>query len=534
VRATAILSPVAVLTDWRPDADQGLLNGSRRVVRTLERMVTPARMLGVFVVLLFVGITSHEMWRDEIQAWALARDSGSIGALVDNAAYEGHPLLWYLLLWVLSRFTRSPVAMQVLQMATAIGAAALVAWKAPFPRLARAALLLGFFPLYEYGVKARPYGLTLLLVVAACVLAGRPRRPLLAVAAVLALLTQTTAYGLLVAAALAVAVAVDELVGRIWTDRRRLVTAAAAAAMVAGAAVLSLVQVVPPADAPFGAGLATPEQARGDSRSAVAVVAAAVVHVHEGLPGLREGHLDTLGVVVGTVLLLAVAVGLVRRPAALALWVTGAGAILALTALRFHGNMRHHGHVAVLLLAACWLHGACRGWPPALVAPLRGRWPSRVVAGVAAVAPVALAGVLAVQLAAGAAALAQDVRQPYSGVPPAAAVLRDAGLADAPMVGEPDFVALAVTALLDHEAYVPARGEAATFLRWDPERGGTSDEEVVAVARRIAGAEDEAVVIISGRRLDLAALGHPPDLEGLAHLDDNISTEDVHLYVLTP
>src|SRR5215469_18650132 len=40
----------------------------------------------------------HEMWRDEIQDWLLARDSNSVPRLFANLKYEGHPGLWYLLL----------------------------------------------------------------------------------------------------------------------------------------------------------------------------------------------------------------------------------------------------------------------------------------------------------------------------------------------------------------------------------------------------------------------------------------------------
>ena len=44
----------------------------------------------------------HAMWRYEMQAWLLARDSQTLGDLFFNLRYEGHPALWHLLLWPLA------------------------------------------------------------------------------------------------------------------------------------------------------------------------------------------------------------------------------------------------------------------------------------------------------------------------------------------------------------------------------------------------------------------------------------------------
>ena len=47
-------------------------------------------------------ILCHENWRDEAQAWLLARDL-SIPELFEQMSYEGHPCLWHLLLMPLVR-----------------------------------------------------------------------------------------------------------------------------------------------------------------------------------------------------------------------------------------------------------------------------------------------------------------------------------------------------------------------------------------------------------------------------------------------
>jgi hypothetical protein len=44
------------------------------------------------------------MWLDELQAWLIARDSSSVIDLFKNLKYEGHPGLWHICLYLISRF----------------------------------------------------------------------------------------------------------------------------------------------------------------------------------------------------------------------------------------------------------------------------------------------------------------------------------------------------------------------------------------------------------------------------------------------
>ena len=45
----------------------------------------------VFGAAALFALTQHEMWRDELQAWLLARDSATPLDLMRNLKYEGHP-----------------------------------------------------------------------------------------------------------------------------------------------------------------------------------------------------------------------------------------------------------------------------------------------------------------------------------------------------------------------------------------------------------------------------------------------------------
>ncbi len=157
--------------------------------------------------LILGGFTAfnHEMWRDEIQAWLLARDSASFFELFAHLKYEGHPGLWHLCLMPLSRITASPVIMQVFHLLIAGVTVYLFVRYAPFNWLQKFLFCFGYFVLYEYAVIARNYALGLLLLILFCVLfRERYKRPLW-IGSVLFLLAHTSVHALIVTIAISFA-----------------------------------------------------------------------------------------------------------------------------------------------------------------------------------------------------------------------------------------------------------------------------------------------------------------------------------------
>src|SRR5258708_27548971 len=64
------------------------------------------------------AIGHHEMWRDELHCWLVARDSATPWAVVGQRAYDGQPPLWYLLLWFLEKITHHPPTIHALHVPT--------------------------------------------------------------------------------------------------------------------------------------------------------------------------------------------------------------------------------------------------------------------------------------------------------------------------------------------------------------------------------------------------------------------------------
>lgn len=180
-------------------------------------------LVGTFclALLLLFGFAHHELWRDEAQAWWLARRSPSFWSLLGGEArrYEGHPFLWFFVLRAASKFSTSHLMLSLVSFLIALANGfLLLGWRA-FPRWQRALFAGSYFVVFEYGVLARSYGLALLLLlVAVRIGAGSVPRPAwLGVAAGLA--ANTTLAASIPAAILVGNVAVRALPA--WLAARR-------------------------------------------------------------------------------------------------------------------------------------------------------------------------------------------------------------------------------------------------------------------------------------------------------------------------
>lgn len=160
--------------------------------RRLALIVTAAYLL----VVSFLAF-HHELWRDEVRSLNIVAGSHSPIDLIRNLRNEGHPPLWYVLLYVSNHVTRSMLVLKPVAALVAAGAAYILMRFAPFPSWQKILLLLGQFPLYEYSVMCRNYGISMLLLFAAAAVYryrfSHPWR----LAVMLALLANTNAHSLI-------------------------------------------------------------------------------------------------------------------------------------------------------------------------------------------------------------------------------------------------------------------------------------------------------------------------------------------------
>jgi hypothetical protein len=476
-------------------------------------------VLGLYALFISVVSALHEPWKDETQAWRLAIDSHGVADLVHNARYEGHPLLWHLMLQALGHLSRSWWAVVVLHVAIACAGAWIVLRYAPFSRLQKVLLVFGYWSAYEYGVVVRPYGLGMMLAFAACVAWLAPRRRVVLVVVCLLLMANTTAMGTLLAMALTAAFAFDW----VWPEdvgRRPSARALATGAVAAGAAALLVLyfaveQIRPPADAAYqGSSPSTLSPWIIGSMPTVEMRALfPLVLWREGVEWnrwlLKPDSAYELGLVLLlTLIFLAIGVAIAaRRRMALFFSVVGTAGYLIFFGFLFDGTAHHHGYLFIVWVLSAWLawSGAPSDRPAVLrrftgtVERMRGNlFTLSLVAPVLATLEVATA----------------DIFTPFSDVPHVADVIRDAGLVDAPTIAIVRSHAQAVSAFTDRPVLFPLEGKTRTFVVWGS--SGQAYERTVRAADSATTAllaQHCQVVLIASPSQDVA-----PETAARAHL----------------
>jgi hypothetical protein len=156
-----------------------------------------------YVAMLCVFVPFHEPWADEAQAWLLAHELSIHALLFHNLRHEGHPALWYLLLWIPTHLNVSYSLFNWFSAAIASAGIYVLLRFAPFPFYLRALLPFTFFLGYQYSIVARSYVLFPLLgfLVAHLYRLRRPRPVWMAIC--LALLANVSVHGTIVACAFA-------------------------------------------------------------------------------------------------------------------------------------------------------------------------------------------------------------------------------------------------------------------------------------------------------------------------------------------
>lgn len=125
-------------------------------------------LTGLYFVVALAGILRHELWLDEAHHFLMARDSDSLEALWQVTRPDGHPVLWNVLLYLITRLTPDIVAMQILHVLIATAAVFVFVRKAPFPWVFKLLFIFGYFMIFEYCLISRNYMLGILFLFLAC------------------------------------------------------------------------------------------------------------------------------------------------------------------------------------------------------------------------------------------------------------------------------------------------------------------------------------------------------------------------------
>ncbi len=415
--------------------------------------------MALVVILLLVGIFRHEMWRDELQAWCLARDSASLFEVHQHLLYEGHPISWYLPLFLFTRFTHDPLLMQLLNVALTSGACYLVLAHSPFSKLQRMLFCLGYFPLFEYGIISRSYSLELLVLLTFCYLFQFRNKHPWWLFSTLVLLVSVNAYGVMIAFAFTATLLLEY-----WLERKRnpfpTKVAAIGTVLILLAAGLTVKQMSAPADGYHGELSAIKEKQPKrffKSLRAIPIAYAPIPNFevrefwNTDLVSKIGNELATLLLVVALVVLCSIL--LYTKPSALFLYGIGTGGLVFFSFTHLLGGLRQQGHLYLLLICSLWIayYLSSREFgPPALkrISSDQGR-------------SIFLTVILVLQMIAGIYAYYQDMMRPFSSAKLVARFIKQKGLSDMLIIGSNDHEITSVSGYLDRKIFCP---ESKTYI----------------------------------------------------------------------
>jgi hypothetical protein len=471
----------------------------------------------------------HEMWRDELQSWRIATGSHSLSELLENTRYEGHPLLWYLCLYALSRVSNDPILMQVFHMGIGVAAIFIICRYAPFTRWQKVCLACGYFFFYEYLILSRNYALGVLALVSICAIRARWPDRIVTCAICLAVMINTSAFGAMIALACGGWLLLESFR---CPNRVSLMSRAAVVLILVLATAVAMMQSAPPPDnSPRMLGWSATVLVESLERTVSAIWQAYVplpltlphfwnTNLLDGIPALRLGSMvleaRDVQAILSVGLLCITALMLKKTPSVMLLYVVATSGLLWFMHFKVNHGIRHTGHLFLVLVACLWLSFSQRQFSTLVTKR------SAMTIGVTLL--------FFGHALAGAVAAATDLVWPFSAGKETAAFIQQRGYAGATMVGSKYFRVATVANYLDRPMYYAETGNFGTFSRWKGPRTAVSPADLVRTAKEMACRNRKDVVLVTSYKLGAAS----ESVRELASFQSSILTDERYWLYLIP
>lgn len=167
------------------------------IFKKIEKLNFNLYDLTSFFILIFTTLRlfRHEMWRDEVQPFLIAAYADNFIDLFNKVSTEGHPLLWYAILFWISKFTINPYFVQILNWSLIFGIWILVFKFSPFTKLEKILLMTSYFFFFEYSLISRNYSMTIFFGFLYIVITKNFEHKIILRSLILGLLANTTVFG---------------------------------------------------------------------------------------------------------------------------------------------------------------------------------------------------------------------------------------------------------------------------------------------------------------------------------------------------
>jgi len=511
--------------------NDSIVAGSKLLDHFSQMVVVRNETFSIFLTVTFfciglIGILNHEMWRDELQAWSVARDSASVSELLfKNMRYEGHPSFWYLCLYAITRLTSNPVAMQFFHLSIATSSVFIFTRYSPFTKLQKGLFPFGYFPLFEYGILSRNYALGVLLIFLFCALFHLRDKSYFPLVVILSLLANTSVYGLILACALGATMLFECVLDRklLKALMNRKWDLIISILVFSGVAIITILQMNPPPDRGWGTAWTASSLSRAVATPSV------LWNSYFPIPfpsyqfwntSIIEFHSKAETALVRDFLAIALfifSVGIfVRKPVSLFLYLSGTFGILLFTDIKWFGFLRHHGFLFILLIACLWISQYFNTLNLSRQSLLKlSRLTERYKENFITI-------ILSAQLCAGLFAFSMDLIYPFSDSREAANFIKDNHLEKAIVVGSKDYLVSPLSGYLNIKIYYPEISDFGTYWHTNNHKKTYSHQQILdLISDKFTSRSNENRSVLMVLSSDLGTNSSNLDIEELGKFNQS-------------
>jgi hypothetical protein len=407
-------------------------------------------------------ILHHEPWTDEMTAFTLSKKLKGVDHLFYATRYEGHPKLWFIILYACTRISTNVLLVQMVQLAIIWTTVLLFLFRFPEKPMIKAIIVFGYFFIYEYSIFFRNYSMVFLFLFLCVINIIKNKHGWIALC--FFLLFQTHGFGALSAVALWCIY--------IWNNYKTpTVKFIFANVIMLLALLLFYYSVKVPPDA--NVNLRTKQFSFMRLCDAVytiwkAFIPLQILDIHfwdtniiSELPNFPKTFIAIIGIVL---ILTACLYHLRSSKKAIAFFLIGIGIILWFAIFKYRGFLRHHGFMYMDFLVAWWL---MYYYPDNPNAPqhywlhLNGQSLRKKIL------PYTLLGILLLQIIAAFIPYYYDYRYRFSNAQIVAQYIEKNYKKDIRIVAYDDTYASPIAGFMNKDFYFPNSGRVAMNTIWD-------------------------------------------------------------------
>ncbi len=447
-----------------------------------------------FILVTIYGSLHHEIWRDEARALSVINASHSLTEFFSNLRTEGLPGLWHGLLALFYKGTGWAPVLKILSLVIGAAAAAVFLSASPFSWTEKILFLAGYFPLYEYTVIARPYGLSMLLLFMACAFyVQRWQRPW-PFALSLFFLAQTNAHSLVITGAFFITL-LAEIFFLPASERQKILTPGLKILTIIFLGLLWSFLQIYPSDPES---IVKAELFRNPSQPFWHLAFSSVLFLGNSFAGVARLDPSVVHLFYWITLLV-----FFRVPAAAIFFFTATAGLNLFFNLIYPGMVRHQGLVYLVFIASLWMERQSKP----LSSFQLGSWIEKIITALAPFRQAFFLVVLITQMVFGLISIRWDLDFPYSSSAAFAHLLRtQTEFKNAVLVPEPDYLIEALPYYVSNDIYLAREKRFKKYSHFT-----TANDPNLSLSELLSAAE---TVQKKTARPVLIVLGHPLNAQG--------------------